>query len=136
MENEKDLMKIKGYLINKETQDKLWWLSAVNFTTSSKDVTLVSGSYIQFAAYNKLVNAERGLAFFDAFDLDIVYVGGMYKLVAQYEKKALNRAVEQYKDYDVWRVEYEGVKVIQEAPSDAIASSVSNIKKGNAGASL
>jgi hypothetical protein len=136
MENEENLMKIKAYLINKETQDKLWWLSAVNFTTTSKDVALVSGSYIQFAAYNKLENAEKGLAFFNAFNLDIVYVGGMYKLVAPYEKKELSRAVEQYKNYDIWRVEYEGIKVIHAAQSDVIASSTSKNKKEDLSARL
>ncbi|MEQ9404719.1 MAG: hypothetical protein RIM99_14095 [Cyclobacteriaceae bacterium] len=122
--NKKNLMKIEGYLINRQSQHKLKWTSAVNFTTRPKDVNLVNGSYIQFAAYNKLRDAERGLAFFSSFNLDIVYIGGMYKLVLPYNRNEFVKAREEYKGYDIWRVEYNGIKVIQAAQPDGSISMI------------
>ncbi|WP_420316729.1 hypothetical protein [Ekhidna sp.] len=129
--DEDNRMKIKGYLINSQSKQKLWWISAVSFLPSKKDVNLVSGNFIQFAAYNKLENAERGLAFFNAFNLDIVYVGDMYKLVLPYDRNTLNKAIETYEDYDIWSVKYAAAKVIREANPNMIVSSVSNFKKSD-----
>lgn len=123
--NEDDLIKIEGYLFNKQSKEKLKWISAVSFTTSPKKMTLVSRSYIQFAAYYKLQNAEMGLAFFDDFNPDIVYVGGMYKLVLPFDKEDFNKARKKYKNYNIWRAEYSEVKVIQTAQPNLLISSVS-----------
>lgn len=126
MPDQPNLIKVKGFVINSKTSQKLKWMTAVSYTTAPKDVTLINGSFIQFAAYNKLSNAEKGLAFFDAFDLDIVYVKGMYKLVLPYEKEVFTKAQKLYETYAIWRVDYKGVQIIQPGQKEVIASTSSS----------
>ena len=108
------LLKISGFLINKESQNRLKWTSAVDYTISSKNLQDIAfDKYIQFAAYYKLAHANEGLKFFKGFDIRIIQVGGMYKLVAPYSREKFEKAKEKYPEYDIWTVNYKGLQIAQ-----------------------
>lgn len=108
------LLKIKGYMIDKESNHMLRWVSAVNYTSIPKNLlSLTSAKYIQFAAYYKLDQAVAGLKFFDGFDIDIVQVNGMYKLVAPYSKNDFKQAKTKYAEYHIWPVSYQEARVVE-----------------------
>ena len=108
------MLKIKGYMINKKDNHMLRWISAVNYTAIPKNLLGLSATrYIQFGAYYKLEQAVAGLKYFNGFDIDIVQVEGMYKLVAPYSISDFKKAKAKYAEFNIWRVFYEGAQMVE-----------------------
>ncbi len=109
------LLKIKGYMINKEDNHMLRWVSAVNYTAIPKNLlsNVTSAKFIQFAAYYKLDHAIAGLKFFEGFDIEIIEIDGMYKLVAPYNKDEFKKARTKYAEYNIWPVSYQEAHIVE-----------------------
>ncbi|MEL7147152.1 MAG: hypothetical protein AAFO69_12335 [Bacteroidota bacterium] len=105
------VLKVQSFIINKETNHRLKWITAVNYVETDKEQRietkkLVSGKFIQFGAYRQYDNAVAEMGRLIGFEIEMIKVDDQYKLISPYRKGDYTRARTRYPEKNVWVVNY------------------------------